>query len=228
MISKLIFLGFALLNVQIAQAEICGKLFTNSHQKVAAGQPHLIIFSAPSGGGKTTLANLLLKEFPNLTQSISTTTRAPRGTEKDGVDYHFLSTKAFEKKISDGKFAEYAQVHGNYYGTQTATIRNAFAEGKSVIALVDVKGAENLRESFPDEIYTIFINPPDLKTLEARLRGRGTDPEAAIQKRLANAIQEMGEAKNFDQVVINDRLDRALGELRSVFQKMGLVPAQTP
>ena len=140
------------------------------------------------------------------------------------MDYHFLTIKAFEKRIEEGKFAEYAQVHGNYYGTETITIRTAFEQGKSVIALVDVKGAENLRTSFPDEIYTIFINPPDLKTLELRLRGRGTDPEAAIQKRLANAIQEMDESKSFDQVVINDRLDRALNELRALFERLGLVP----
>src|SRR6185437_5711498 len=153
--------------------------------------PKLVILSAPSGGGKTTLAHLLLKDFPRLSLSVSTTTRAPRGTEENGVDYHFISVDEFKAKIAANRFAEWAEVHGNFYGTDISTIQDEFAQGHSVLALVDVQGAENLRKSFPGQLYTLLTRPPDLSTLEKRLRSRGTDAEEAIQVRLKNAREEM-------------------------------------
>lgn len=204
--------------------ECAPEAFTQPPVRALVKKPHLILFSAPSGGGKTTLATLLVNGNKNLTVSISSTTRAPRGQEKDGVDYYFLDPKAFEARIAAGDFAEHALVHGNYYGTQIAPIRAAFAAGKSVLALVDINGAEALKKVFPSEVFSIFINPPDMKTLEERLRGRGTDTPEAIAKRLQNAKQEMAQAKNFDRVVVNDDLQRAYGELEAIIQHYNLVP----
>ena len=159
---------------------------------------------------------MLIKDFSNLQISVSSTTRAPRGQEKDGVDYHFLTVDDFKKKIAAGDFAEHAEVHGNFYGTDASVIRNNFAQGKSVLALVDIAGAAKLRKAFPGEVYTIFISPPDLKILEARLRARGTETEAAIQTRLANAKSEMDAAKDFDRTIVNDDLQVAYDELKKV------------
>lgn len=179
-------------------------------------QPHLITLSSPSGGGKTTLATLLVKKFPNLVLSVSSTTRAPRGQEKDGVDYHFLTREEFQEKIKRGEFAEWAEVHGNYYGTDMSLIRGQMAQGNSVLILPDIKGADALRDRFPNETYTIFIQPPNMKVLEERLRSRGTDSEETIQLRLANAREEMAAAKRFHRTIINDDLNRAFQEISGV------------
>lgn len=176
----------------------------------------LIVISAPSGAGKTTLCDRLLKDFPGLVLSISSTTRAPRGAEKHGKEYFFLSREAFEKDIRAGKFAEWANVHGNYYGTSKAAIENAFRDGKSVLLDIDVQGAESLRKSFPRESVLVFIAPPSLETLERRLRSRGTDNEETIQKRVRNARAEMEKMPVFDTIIVNDELDRAYDELRAV------------
>jgi guanylate kinase len=202
----------------------CADVFSEAPRFQFTG-PRLIILSAPSGGGKTTLAQMLVKDLPNLTISISSTTRAPRGEEKDGVDYHFLSKEEFQAKINRGEFAEWAEVHGNFYGTDRSKIASEYAEGRSVIALVDIKGAEILRKKYPSEVAAIFIQPPDMATLEKRLRGRGTDSEESIQKRLANAQEEMDEAIRYDRVIINDDLQRAYAELREVITP--LVPPAT-
>jgi guanylate kinase len=183
---------------------------------MTAGPPlrKLIILSAPSGGGKTTLCARLLHDFPELTLSVSSTTRPPRGQERNGREYHFLSREEFESQIQAGRFAEWALVHGNYYGTSRDVIEQAFASAKAVLLDIDVQGAESLRKAYPAEAYTIFISPPDLETLEERLRARGTDREETIQKRLANARQEMLAAPRFHQIIVNDDLERAYAELR--------------
>jgi guanylate kinase len=179
---------------------------------------HLIVVSAPSGAGKTTLCARLLKDLPELVLSISSTTRAPRGSEKHGAEYFFLSREEFEKQIQAGRFAEWAVVHGNYYGTSKDAIDRSFAAGKSVLLDIDVQGAASLAKAYPQETYRIFISPPDLGVLEARLRSRGTDSEETIQKRLKNAEEEMKRHPEFDKVVINDQLDRAYNELRTFVQ----------
>jgi len=206
--------------VSQANAIACRDVFSPGSIIEAQVRPRLIVFSAPSGGGKTTLAQMLIKDFPNLKLSISSTTRAPRGQEKDGVDYHFLTVEEFKSRIKAGKFAEHAEVHGNFYGTEFDTVKNNLKNGVSVLALVDVKGAEVLKASFPGDVYTIFVKPPDLKTLEARLKGRGTERPEAIAIRLANAKEEMEHAKDFDRVVINDDLQTAYAELRMILKNL--------
>ncbi len=178
----------------------------------------LIVLAAPSGGGKSTLCARLLKDLSILTLSISTTTRAPRGSEKHGVEYFFVTKDEFERMIREDQFAEWALVHGNYYGTSKQTIRDCFAAGKGVLLDIDVQGADSLRKAFPTECYTIFISPPDMATLEKRLRSRGTDSEETIQKRLKNAAGEMAQAHLFHKVIINDNLDRAYSELKETVE----------
>jgi guanylate kinase len=176
----------------------------------------LLVISAPSGAGKTTLCARLLKELPELVLSISCTTRAPRGQEQHGREYIFLSKDEFERKIQSGEFAEWARVHGNYYGTLKSVIDESFARGKSVLFDIDVQGAESLRQSYPKECFTVFVAPPSLDELERRLRGRGTEAEEAVQRRLQNARDEMAHARRFDAVIVNDSLDRAYDELKSL------------
>ncbi|MGZ6309728.1 MAG: guanylate kinase [Bdellovibrionota bacterium] len=207
-----------------AHASECGGPAAYTTPGLPTSKPKVIILSAPSGGGKTTLAQMLIKDFKNAAMSVSTTTRAPRGQEKNGVDYHFLTVEEFKARIAAGKFAEYAEVHGNFYGTDMTNIQNEFAQGHSVLALVDIKGAENLKKAFPDDTYTIFINPPDMVTLEKRLRGRGTDKEEAIQLRLANAKKEMAEADKFDSVIVNGDLQQAYDDLVDLIKGKSLIP----
>lgn len=180
----------------------------------------LLIISAPSGAGKTTLCQRLLKDFPELVLSISSTTRAPRGKESHGREYHFLTKEKFEAEIQAGRFAEWALVHGNYYGTSKSVIEATFAQGKSVLLDIDVQGAASLKISYPNESHLVFISPPDMKTLEERLRFRGTDTEETIQKRLKNAHEEMARIAEFDKTIINDHLERAYGELHKTVEQI--------
>jgi guanylate kinase len=182
-------------------------------------QKMLIVLSAPSGAGKTTLCARLLKDLPGLRLSISSTTRAPRGQEKDGVHYLFLSRDQFETGIRDHRFAEWALVHGNYYGTSKDFLEGSFRAGTPVLLDIDVQGAESLRHAFPAETYTVFISPPDLETLEKRLRARGTDSEETIRKRMNNARTEMAAMSKFDAIIVNDDLERAYSELREVITR---------
>ena len=165
----------------------------------------LIIVSAPSGAGKSSLcAELLKKHSLRLALSISSTSRNPRGTEVNGKEYFFLKKEEFERQIQDGFFAEWASVHGNYYGTSRKTLEYFWSLGKHVLLDIDVQGADSLRKLFPKNSFTVFIAPPDLDVLEQRLRGRGTEAEAAIQKRMANAREEMSHQEKFDFSVVND------------------------
>ena len=175
----------------------------------------LIVISAPSGTGKTTLCQKLLADFPELILSVSTTTRLPRKEEKHEREYFFISQAEFKKMISEEKFAEWAKVHGNYYGTSRKTIKDAFLKGKSVLLAIDVQGAASLRKAFPKECVTIFIAPPSMEELEVRLRSRGTDSEKTIQHRLRNAHAEMARRDAYDFIVINNDLEQAYKELRN-------------
>lgn len=176
----------------------------------------LIVISAPSGAGKTTLCHRLLAEFPSLVLSISTTTRSPRGAEQHGREYFFVSREEFERQIEAGRFAEWARVHDNFYGTSKAVVEQAFSTGRSVLLDIDVQGAEQLRKAYPDQAVLIFISPPSIEELERRLRARNTDAEATIQKRMNNARTEMARRDVFDHIVINDSLDRAYAELKGI------------
>jgi guanylate kinase len=184
--------------------------------------PLFIVISAPSGAGKSTLCDLLLQNYPEMCYSISCTTREPRGDEEDGEDYHFLTEERFKKLIEQDAFLEHAQVHGNYYGTLKEPIYKALKENQCILLDIDVAGAAQVRHyvsELPENdpllkgYVDIFINPPSIEDLEIRLRGRGTDSEATIEKRLSNAQQEMDQAGLYMHQVVNDDLDVAYRRL---------------
>lgn len=172
----------------------------------------LIIFSAPSGSGKSTIVQWLMKEHPefNLAFSISATTRAPRGTEKNGVEYLFLSEDDFRKKIDNDEFLEYEEVYkGRFYGTLKSQVDTQTAKGENVVFDVDVKGGCNIKKFYGDRALSIFIQAPSVDELRHRLEGRGTDSEEAIKNRLAKASYEITFAPKFDHIVVNDNLEKA-------------------
>ena len=178
----------------------------------------LIVFSAPSGSGKTTIVRHLLEQTDlPLAFSISATTRAPRGTEKDGEDYYFLSPEAFKSKIEKGEFLEYEEVYpGLFYGTLASEVKRLWNEKKAVLFDIDVMGGMSITKSFPAETLTVFIQPPSIKTLEKRLRSRNTDTEETLQIRLSKAQQELDQAQTFDEIVINDDLATALSQTKEL------------
>lgn len=174
----------------------------------------LLVISAPSGCGKTTLCNKLLEDGLGLVRSISMTTRKPRPGEKDGVDYKFVSEKYFRGVINRNGFLEHEINFGNSYGTPKQFIDSNLRKGKSVLLSIDVKGAMKVREICPDQSALIFIMPPSMKVLEKRLRERNSDGESAISKRLKLAEKEMSYKDKYDHVVVNDRLDVAYRKLK--------------
>ncbi|NDY41639.1 guanylate kinase [Dissulfurirhabdus thermomarina] len=175
----------------------------------------LFVISAPSGAGKTTLCRRLLAEVAGLDFSVSHTTRPPRPGEVDGRDYHFVDREVFEAMRARGDFLEWAEVHGNLYGTSRQAVSAALAAGRDVLLDIDVQGAREIRRVFPGACY-VFILPPSLEALEARLRGRGSEDEAAAALRLANARRELHAASEYDYVVVNDELDAACEGLRAI------------
>lgn len=184
----------------------------------ASTEPDLIllIVSSPSGAGKTTLTRRLLQEFPEFRFSVSHTTRKPRANEVDGRDYHFVNEETFRKIVQDGGFAEWAQVHGNLYGTTVSEIDQARDDGKSgVLFDVDYQGARQIKEKFPDAIG-VFILPPSMEELRGRLERRASDDAASMQRRFEKAREEIEHYPFFDYMIVNDHLDRALSELRGI------------
>lgn len=179
----------------------------------------LIVISAPSGGGKGTLIKMLLEEMPEIWFSVSATTRAPREGEVDGVSYYFLTRDEFMRMVEEDGFLEWAEFSGNCYGTPRKYIDEHLAEGKMVLLEIEVQGAENVMKKCPG-CHTIFVKPPSMEVLEARLRGRGTDSEESIQKRLEAAKGELEHAKNYEKVVVNDDLDVAFSELKEYIKKL--------
>ena len=185
-------------------------------------KPLFIVISAPSGCGKTTLIDMLLQEYSDIVYSISCTTRAPRGEEEDGVDYHFKTVERFEELIAEDAFIEHARVHGNYYGTLREPIESALREGSSAILDIDVQGAAKVREyvrALPDSdpmkagYVDIFILPPSMEELRSRLVGRGTDSPEAVERRLANAEGEIARAGEYMFRVTHDDLGMAYRRL---------------
>lgn len=178
----------------------------------------LFIISAPSGAGKTTLCKRLLAHFTDMIYSISYTTRAPRKDEQNGVDYFFISKKEFEKKITEGKWAEWAKVHGNFYGTSAEYLNDAILSGKDILLDIDVKGTMQIIERYSDSI-TIFIMPPSFEELKIRMESRGMDSVEVIEKRLKNAKEEMAQKNLYKHEIINDSLDKATFELIALVEK---------
>jgi|SRR5690554_316818 len=176
----------------------------------------LFVVSGPSGVGKSTVCTRLREEFPELALSVSYTTRAPRGAEVDGVDYHFVDKQKFQAMVRDGKFVEWAEVHGNFYGTAYSEVEGQLKAGRSVLFDIDYQGAASLRQVFREAV-TLMLLPPSMEELERRLRGRNTDPEEVIAERLLNARVEIGHVGAFDYVVLNEDLERTYDEIRSIF-----------
>ena len=176
----------------------------------------IIIFAAPSGSGKSTIINQVMsdeEEELNLHFSISATSRPPRGKEKNGVEYFFLSPEEFEQKIAQGAFVEYEEVYpGRYYGTLKSQVDKQLAAGENVVFDVDVNGAMRIKEMYKDRALSIFIQPPSLDVLRERLESRGTEDAAAIEQRLSRAQYEIEQSERFDEVVVNDVLDVAVLE----------------
>ena len=176
---------------------------------------NIFIVSAPSGAGKTTLCRRLVETTPNIVHSISYTTREPRPGEVDGRDYFFIDKKRFIEMVRDDEFIEWAEVHGNLYGTSRARILEKIDSNIDVILDIDVQGAAQIRQKNIDATF-IFVLPPSLNVLKERLRNRRTDTEEVIQKRLKNAIDEIRAYKEYDYIIVNDKLDEALMYLRSI------------
>lgn len=170
----------------------------------------LIVLSAPSGGGKTTVARHLFSTFPQLRFSVSATTRHIRPGEVNGKDYYFLTREEFEKKIAEGDLLEYEEIFGNLYGTLRSSVKQTLEQGEYMVFDVDVKGALSLRRAFPDDTVLIFITPPSMDELEHRLRSRRTETDEQIAMRLERAAMEMEMCDEFDLVIVNDVLAKTL------------------
>lgn len=175
----------------------------------------LIIITAPSGAGKTTMVRALLARDPNVQLSVSYTTRAPRAGEENGRDYHFVDVATFRALRDRGEFLEWAEVHGNYYGTSKVWIKEQIATGRDILLEIDWQGAQQVRKVFPEAVG-IFVLPPSMEALEARLRGRGTDGDDIIERRLLAARGEMRHVSEFDYVILNNELQQAIDDLVAV------------
>jgi guanylate kinase len=203
---------------------------------VKKSAPLLILISAPSGGGKTTLCRQLLRARPNMTRAVTCTTRPPRKGERNGVDYYFLQAGDFLKRVQAGNFLEHATVYGNSYGLLKSELLGKLREGKDVLLNVDVQGAATIREKAQNEpelkraLITIFLTPTTLAEIEARLKRRGADAETVIQKRLAVARQEIAQWKNFDYLLVSGTKQEDLRRTLAIVEaeKMRVARSQPP
>jgi len=190
-------------------------------------RPLICIISAPSGSGKSTLVNELLKLVPDLDFSISYTTRAPRGSEQNGKQYHFVSREEFEQMIRSDEFLEHANVFGNYYGTARRFLEEAKEKKHDLLLDIDVQGAEQMKRKLPEAV-SIFVLPPDRKTLESRLRKRSEDTEEVIARRLVTASREIGNYDKYDYILINDDLEESIERLQSIVLSERLLRSGPP
>jgi guanylate kinase len=180
-----------------------------------SGSGLLVVFSGPSGAGKDTVLEELAKVYPNFRRCVTTTTRERRDYEIDGQDYTFISVREFRARIDRGEFLEWAEVHGNLYGTPRQWVEDRLGEGTDIILKIDVQGGANVKRQMPSALL-VFVTPPSLEELELRLRGRGSESEEDISERLANAKQELDQIPGYDYVVENDSVARAADELRAI------------
>lgn len=176
----------------------------------------LVVVSGPSGSGKSSLCRIICDTFDYAHLSISTTTRAMREGERDGVDYFFTDKESFRAAIDEGEFLEWAEVHGNYYGTSKRRVEEALKAGKTVLFDIDVQGQASVVRLFPKETTSVFVTTPSLPVLRQRLEGRGTDTAEVIAKRLVNALDEMACIDRYDYLIVNDRFEESLEALKSV------------
>jgi guanylate kinase len=179
----------------------------------AAGR--IFVVSGPSGSGKSTLIREVRQKVPDLGYSISHTSRPPRGKEKNGLEYHFVTKENFQKMIDHGDFVEWAEVYQDFYGTSVSSLKSQITLGLDVIMDIDAQGARNIKDHFKDAIL-IYVLPPSLETLEKRLRERGTDDEKAIRTRLKKAAKEIKNCVSYDYILFNDKLDQAVDEMKSI------------
>ncbi len=180
-----------------------------------------VVLSAPSGAGKTTIARALVEGHEDVVFSVSATTRPARDYEVDGVDYHFLSEQDFQAMIEADEFVEWAEVHGHLYGTSRKAVENALDDGRFLILDVDVQGAMQMQQRVPDAVL-VFVLPPSADALRERLRDRGTEGEDTLTRRLENARGELEKASEFDYVVVNEKLDQAIDDVRGIVRGEGL------
>jgi guanylate kinase len=196
----------------------------NPTRMEASLSPLLVLISAPSGGGKTTLCLQLLAARPQMTRAVTCTTRAPREGERDGVDYYFLDSTSFLKRVQAGNFLEHATVYGNSYGTLKAEVLGKLRQGKDVLLNVDVQGAATIREKALEDpelrraLVSVFLTPPSMDILEQRLRKRGTDSRAVIQKRLGVARQEIAQWKHFDYLLLSASIKEDLRRMLAIVE----------
>ncbi|CUS97866.1 guanylate kinase [Candidatus Chrysopegis kryptomonas] len=181
----------------------------------------LIVVSAPSGSGKTTIAKKILEKFPFIKFSVSATTRPKRNGEVDGKDYFFLTREEFEKKIQNGELLEWEEIYGNYYGTLKSVVETALKNGDVLLFDVDVNGAISIKRKFPDDAVLIFIKPPNMEVLKERLKRRGTENEEQLKKRIERVPMELEKSSYFDYIFVNDKLeDTVKAVLRAVFNEI--------
>ncbi|MGM9774499.1 MAG: guanylate kinase [Candidatus Egerieousia sp.] len=180
----------------------------------------VMIFSAPSGAGKSTIVGHLLKSFDIFEFSISATSRKPRGTEQNGKEYYFLTEAEFREKISNNELVEYEEVYpGSFYGTLKSEVERIWANGHVILFDVDVKGGVNIKKLYGSQALSVFVQPPSLEVMEQRLRARGTDTEEAIRTRVAKAAEEMTYAPQFDVILVNDDLEESFAKARKLVEQ---------
>lgn len=179
----------------------------------------ILIITAPSGAGKTSITHFLMQKFPNLAFSVSATTRTPREKEKEGVDYYFIDPAEFKRKIQQKEFAEWEMVYeGQYYGTLKAELKRIWSEDKIPVLDIDVKGALHVQQQYPENTLSIFIEPPSVGELKKRLMSRGTESEESLNIRINKASYEIGFKEHFDEIIVNDHLEAACKKAQEVVQ----------
>lgn len=208
----------------LKQTQIESKTVENQTRAMPTTNPLLVLLSAPSGGGKTTIIEQLLAARPQMARAVTCTTRPPRQGERDSVDYYFLDAESFLKRVQAGNFLEHATVYGNSYGILKSEVLSKLRQGRDVVLSVDVQGAATIRDKAQEDpelkraFVSVFLTPPSLTVLEERLRKRGTESAAVIQKRLSVARQEIAQWKNFDYLLISTTIQEDLRKMLSIVQ----------